>query len=416
LFSIAIRTGVYVKMPPQIVVLGAGYAGASAIRSLETELEHADLVWISEESYHFVLHETHRCIRNPEIRHEITIPIHEIKSEQTRFVQETVTALDIDDREIILDNDQIIDYDYAVIAIGSQTAFFDIDGLEANALTLKSRNDALSIHRQVRDAAREASSSDPAQVVVGGAGLTGIQTAGEIAAWRDETDTPLEIHLVEMEEHVFPGHAAEFQGALRRELEAANIDIHTDTTCTEVDEGTMYFAEREEMAYDVLVWAGGVTGRDALEEVNLETDHNRAYADSTFKTSDNRVYAIGDTALVDQALDEGPVSEQIIWQCIVNPDPDTVPPPTAEAAMEEGKQLGENIARLCRDDEPADWTYIDKGTLVSVGDAAVAHDVVGIPIDTFSGPVARTLKRAISARWIAQISTPGRAVAAWPDM
>lgn len=403
-------------MPPQITVLGAGYAGTAAILSLEAEFEDADLVWLSENPYHLVIHEAHRCLRNPNICEEITIPIDEIKSDDTRFVQGTVTNLEVDDREVVLDDGQTISYDYAVVALGSRTAYFGIDGLETNALTLKSLDDVLSIPEQVKNAASEASRGDPAQVVVGGAGLTGIQTAGELAAWRSKTGSPIEIHLVEMEAHVFPGHDSAFQGTLRKHLEEADVDIHTDATCTDVGETTMYFEDGMDLAYDVLVWAGGVTGQAALADAGIETDHNRAYADATFKTSDDRVYAIGDSALVDQDLEEGPLSEQVIWQRIVHPDPETVPPPTAEAAMEEGDHLGKNIARICRGDEPIDWAYIDKGTLVSVGDATVAHNVVGLPIDTFSGPAARTLKQAVSARWIARIASLKHAAIAWNGM
>lgn len=403
-------------MPPQIVVLGAGYAGTAAIRSLENELETADLVWISKESHHFVLHEAHRCIRDPNLSEDLTIPIDDIKSERTRFIQGTVTGLDVDEREIIIDDERTIDYDYVIVAVGSQTAFFGIDGLEANALMLKSLDDALSIHEQVRDAARDASQSDPAQIVIGGAGLTGIQTAGEIAAWRDENSASIEIHLVEMEDHVFPGHDPEFQGALRKKLEAADVGVHTGATCVEVDETTMQFEAKDEMEYDVLVWAGGVTGQDALSDTAIETSHNRASTDAMFETSDDRVYAIGDAALVDQDIEEEALDEQTIWQRIVNPDTENVPPPTAEAAMEEGEQLGENIATTLHGSNPVDWAYIDKGTLVSVGDEVVAHGVLGVPINTFSGPAARTLKRAVAARWIARITSPKRALTAWSDL
>lgn len=406
-------------MPPQIAVLGAGYAGTAAIRSLEKELETADLVWISEEDHHFVLHEAHRCIRDPSVRDKLTIPIDEIKSDETRFVRGTVTGLDVDEREIFVDSEDgdgdTIDYDYVIVAIGSQTAFFDIDGLEEHALTLKSLDDALSIHERVTNAAQEATEDTPAQIVIGGAGLTGIQTAGEIAAWRDETSSPIEIHLVEMEDHIFPGHDSEFQGALRKKLEMADVTIHTGETCTTVDETTMQFEDRE-MDYDVLVWAGGVTGQGALSDTDVETDHSRADASPTFETSNDRVYAIGDAALVEQDIEETVLNERAIWQRIVNPDTENVPPPTAEAAMEEGKQIGETIARVLHGTEPVDWAYVDKGTLVSVGDEVVAHGVIGIPINTFSGPAARTLKKAISARWITTVSSPKRALTAWSDL
>jgi len=169
-------------MTDTVVVLGAGYAGAGAVQQLEEELSGtADIVWISDTDYHLVLHESHRCIRNPAVQESIKIPIEEIKSPGTEFIQEEVTGLDVDDREIELSDGETVDYDYALVALGSQTAYYGIPGLEDHSLTLKGLDDALEIHDQVTAAAKDATRNDPAHVVVGGAGLSGIQTAGEVA-------------------------------------------------------------------------------------------------------------------------------------------------------------------------------------------------------------------------------------------
>ena len=111
-----------------------------------------------------------------------------------------------------------------------------------------------------------------------------------------------------------------------------------------------------------------------------------------------------------------PLSEQAIWEAIVRPDAGNQAPPTAEAAMEASAVSGENVARKLRGDDLIHWTYTDKGTLVSVGDDAVAHSVLGVPVNSFSGPAARTLKKAVSTRWFAKISGPRRVLRSWPDM
>ena len=405
-------------MTDRIVVLGAGYGGCAAVRSLEDELEDTDteLVWISAEDYHLLLHESHRCIRTPDARESVTIPVDEIKNDDTEFVQATVTGLDTDSRTVELDDREDVDYDYVVVGLGSQTAFYGIDGLEDHALTLKSLGDALAINEHLTEAASEASRSDPSKVVVGGGGLTGIQVAGEIAAWADEQSAHLDVHLVERSNGIFPGHDHEFQGAIRNQLEAHDVEIDTDAAMTGVGEDDIEFDERDSMAYDVLVWAGGVTGQDALENTTVDKDHNRLYTDATFETSDERVFALGDSALVHQDAEEGPLTEEAVWETIVDDDLADVPPPTAEAAWEEGEHIGANVARAIAGDEREHWAYMNKGTVVSIGDAAVAHDVIGIPINTFGGAGARIVKKGISARWIESITSARRAVRSWSDM
>ena len=118
-------------MTVEIVVLGAGYGGAAAIDSLEGELgdnEDVSLTWISKEDYHFLLHESHRLIREASVREEITVPIGEIIAEETNFVQGEVTDIDVGDRTIGLAADSSVKYDLLVVCLGSKTAFFGIDG------------------------------------------------------------------------------------------------------------------------------------------------------------------------------------------------------------------------------------------------------------------------------------------------
>ena len=384
-------------MTETVVVLGAGYAGAGAIMSLEDALgEGTDLVWVSDNDYHLVLHEAHRCIRDPNVQQDVTIPVEAIKSPSTRFIEGEVTGLDCDDREISLEDGSTIAYDYALVTLGSQTAYYGIDGLEEHSLTLKSLDDAFEIHDQVKEAAREATDDDPAQVVVGGAGLSGIQTAGEIAEFRDMHHAPIEITLVEALEEIFPGNDPELQGALRKRLLERDVEISTDDPITEADVDEIHFQSDESLAHDVFVWTGGITGREAMSDVDLENEHNRVNADATFETSDDRVFALGDSAIVDQP--GGPC------------------PPTAQAAWQAAAVAGENVARALHGQPLAEWTHEDKGTVVSVGDKAVAHDVVGVPVNTFGGPAAEFLKKAIAARWIRDVGGTARAARAWSDL
>ncbi|MFT4884589.1 MAG: NADH dehydrogenase [Natronomonas sp.] len=388
-------------MTDDVVVLGSGYAGTGAVKKLESELDDtADLTWVSDVDHHLVLHESHRCIRNPDVKEKITFDVDEIKSPSTRFVQGRVEEVDEDAREITLADDSTIEYDYLLVGFGSQTAFFGIDGLKEHSLTLKTLEDALEIHDAIGEAAREASRNDPARVIVGGAGLSGIQSAGEIAAFRDKHRAPLEIHLVEGLDNVFPNNDPVVQAKLRKLLEDKDVQIHTGEFIGEVDEETVYVGEEKELDYDVLLWTGGITGQDAAETVDVDKDErsNRIEAASNFQTTDERIFALGDAALVDQ------------------PDQDDPAPPTAQAAWQAAEVAGENIARDIRGQPLKEWTYDDKGTLISVGSKAVAHNVKGLPVDTFGGPAAKALKKTVAARWIKKVNGFADAAKAFPDM
>jgi NADH dehydrogenase len=387
-------------MANQLVVLGSGYGGTGAVKSLESALDgESTITWVSDRPYHLVLHESHRCIRDPSIREKVTVPVEEIKSPGTEFVEGTVVGIETDDRTVELADGTRIDYDYLLVALGSRTAFFGIEGLERHAHTLKSLSDALGIHEAVAEAAREATRTDPARIVVGGAGLSGIQTAGELAEFRDEYGAPIVIDLVEGLDEILPNSDPGLQRALRTRLERRDVRITCGTFVGAVDETTVYFGEDGEMDYDVLVWTGGITGREPAAECAIKQDErsNRIHADRTFQTDDERVFALGDAALIDQDGGEAP--------------------PTAQAAWQAAEVVGENVARAIRGEPLKRWTYDDKGTVISVGEAAVAHDVSVVPgVDTFGGYPATLLKKAIAARWIKDVSSYRRALSAWPDM
>ncbi|MDH5021057.1 NAD(P)/FAD-dependent oxidoreductase [Halobacterium rubrum] len=386
-------------MTTRVVVLGAGYAGAGAVSKLEAELgPDAELVWVSETDYHLVLHEAHRVIRDPGVRDKITIPVDDIKSRSTEFVHDSVEDIDTDDRVVELADGEDVDYDYLVVGIGSETATYGIDGMAEHPLTLKSLDDALEIHEQVKEAARDATREDPAQVVVGGAGLSGIQSAGEIAEFRDRHNAPIDVTLVEALPEIFPPGDSEIQGALRHRLEDADVNILTDDPITAATEDSLEFDERDSIDYDVFLWTGGVTGPSELAEVDIDAEHNRLQAESTLQTNDERVFAVGDCSMISQGTDEAA-------------------PPTAQAAWQAADVAAENVKRAM-DGRPLEtWTYDDQGTLVSVGETAIAHDVemsgVSAPVRTFNSLPAKVLKKGAAARWIAKLTSWQRAMQAW---
>ncbi len=388
-------------MVADVVVLGSGYAGTGAVKRLESELDsEADITWVSDVDHHFVLHESHRCIRDPSVKEKITFDIAEMKSPATRFVHSHVTEIDTDTREITLAGQETITYDYLLICVGSQSAFFGIRGLEEHAFTLKSLDDALAIHQALTDAARRATKTDPAQVVIGGAGLSGIQSAGEIAEFRDEHQAPIDIHLVEGLDTIFPNNDSTVQAKLQALLHEKDIQIHTGDFIGEVDEDTVYIGEDHECSFDVLLWTGGITGQDAAAHTNLDKDtrSDRIRVASDFQTSNERVFAVGDAALIEQPGREDPA------------------PPTAQAAWQAADVAGRNIVRSIEGKPLEEWTYKDKGTLISVGDKAVAHNVKGLPIDTFGGPAAKALKKTVAARWIHTVKGFTDAAKAFNDM
>jgi NADH dehydrogenase len=385
-------------MQPRVVVLGAGYAGTGAIQSLEAEFQPAeiDLHWISRSDHHVVLHEAHRAIRDPDVEASISISVTDLKADGTDFTEAEVVGLDTDARLVELADGEAVEYDYLVVALGSDTAFYGIPGLVDHGHTMNSLEDAVEIHEAVAGATQEGSAGDPVEVVVGGAGLSGIQVAGEVAEYRDQVAEPIEITLVEALPQIYPAGGQALRARLRAELQRATIEVETDDPITELEADRIHFDDRPPMSYDVFIWTGGITGRSALDQVGVDTDHGRLYADDTFQTSDPRIFSLGDAAVVAQDGQEAP--------------------PTAQAAWDAATLLGTNVRGAMADEELEEWEYESKGTLISIGRTSLAADIPGIPIEVFDSFPATLLKKGAAARWIASITSWPRALKAWNDL
>lgn len=385
-------------MKTKIVVLGAGYAGTAAIKQLEKTLttDDTELIWISDTDYHLVRHEVHRAISTPSISNHLTIPIRDIKSSKTRFIQGEVIGLNTNKREITLADDSMVEFDYVLVCLGSQTAFYSIDGLKTHALTLENHNDALTIRQTVTDAASNSSAKNPAQIIIGGGGFTGIQCAGELAVLRDLYSLPLEISIIDANKNIASHQSEEMQATLRTCLNKHNIEITTNCRVRSINESEIYLNECNSIDYDVFVWTGGITGPDTFLGDSLNHEQGQINVESTFNTDNEYVFAVGDCALIDQS-------------------DNSVVPPTAEAAWEGGTVAGNNLARAVQNDSLKSWSYTNNGVLVSIGKVTVAHKIRGIPVTTFSGPVARFCKKIITTKWIGQISSWRYAAKVWPQ-
>lgn len=359
-----------------VAVLGGGYAGVSTARRVADRLPaDAELTLVNDGPDHLVRHEVHRVIRRPELAETITVPLAEaVPAADVRPA--AVESFDAETGAVTLANGDSFAYDYGAVAFGSDTAYYGIEGLPANATPLKSVADAQTI-RETALAAIEAGreTDDPPRIAVCGAGLSGIQTAGELAALAREegagVPTDLRVALIEQANTVAPNFPPNFQRAVHDALAERGVEIETNTTVTavrsdavETDRGPV--SVTTDTPGPGVVWTGGITGTAAA-------GGQRPSVRADLRLTD-RTLALGDAARV---LDNH--GEPV--------------PASAAAAIREGKVAGRNLARLATADGPGRprldrYTFDVPGWLVSVGDGAVAQ----------LGPTVLTGTSAVAAK------------------
>ncbi|KAB1196364.1 MULTISPECIES: NAD(P)/FAD-dependent oxidoreductase [Haloferax] len=368
----------------RVLVLGAGYAGLTLARELERRLPaDADLTVVNDSSFHLVQHEVHRAIRRPSVADPIQVPLDEALT-RAEVIVERVTNVDAEARRVHLADGSTLDYDYCAVCLGAETNYYGMPGLEAHALPLKRLEHAEAIRAKFFD-----DCDDGGTVVVGGAGLSGIQVAGELAALRDEEAAHTDIVLIEQLDTVAPAFAEEFQRAVRDELLDRGIDVRTETTVQSVTPSTVE-TDTGDIDYDMLVWTGGITGDGAMGD-----ERPTVRADLRL---DERTFVLGDAARAVDA-DGEPI------------------PASASAAIREASVVAANIAAQVAYEQSGDpgafpprpkpYRFEVPGWIVSVGDGAVAQ--VGPSI--FRGSAAKAMKATVGAGHLTSVGAVSRAVA-----
>jgi NADH dehydrogenase len=380
-----------------VLVLGGGYAGLLVTKKLERRLpESATLTLVDDTGEHLVQHELHRAVRNPDYLDDIVVPLTELVGRAT--VREgRVTDLDRDSRTVGLEGGETLDYDYCVVAFGAETEFYDIPGLEEHATPLKRVEHAATIRRAFEGVVDQYGHADPAvtagdadtatgTVVVGGAGLSGVQVAGELATMARERDASEEVDVVLLEQfdEVAPNFPENFQRAAREALEKLHVDVRTQTTVTSADESTISLDRRDDVEYDQFVWTGGIRGNEAMGG-----DRPKVRADLRL---DDHTFGVGDAVR------------------IVDADGEPVPASASAAVRGSGTAAHNVVAAIeAGENEFVDyrqWNWEVPGWLISVGDDAVAQ----LGPQVFTGPVANAMKSAVGVTYLAEHGSLRRAL------
>jgi len=402
----------------RVAVLGAGYAGLTVACRLERKLpEGVELVVVDESPDHVVQHELHRLIRYPELSDVISVPLDDIFS-SARIEQATVTDVDTEAGVATLDygdDEESLEYDYAAVCLGAETEFYGLADVEKYATPLKRIEHA----GEIRADALAAGGGD---AVVGGAGLSGIQTAGELAELAAEEELDLDVTIVEMADQVAPGFDSTFAGAIRRELEARNVTVETGVAIESADESVVHLEDGRSLPAEVFVWTGGIRGPASLDGERLKTAGDLRVSDSTFVVGDAADVTDAGGRVVpasaQTAIREGSVAAKNILKLVEGTESEsgTVTIPVTDDGAETSSQTDNGAGKSSQtetatgsdqaEEKPlTQYSYSSPGWVVSIGDGAVAK--VG-PV-VFSGEPAKATKAGIGAGHLGSVGAISKA-------
>jgi NADH dehydrogenase len=376
-----------------IVVAGAGYAGLHTALRLTARLRgnpETELVLVDRHDYHQVLTELPRVAGGTRAAGAVRIPLQDMLAGRVSFVQADINGFDLAGRRLLTAGGPI-GWRRLVLALGSRPNDFDIPGLAQRALSLYSASDAERAWAAINEAlmAAAATTADPerqrtlATVVVGGAGATGVELAGELAEVLPEVAsrhglTPGQpaVLLVEAGPTILAGSSPQLIAKATRILGDLGVQVRTNAMIAAATEEGFRLTDGGLVAGGVFVWAGGVKAPELVADSELPTGHNgRVKVDQYLRVLDHpEIYVAGDLASV------------------VDPRTGHVLPPLAQVALEEGETVARNLDAELKGRPLEAFTFHDKGFVVSVGTSRGVADIAGI---TTGGHLTHLLKDAI---------------------
>jgi len=376
-----------------VVVVGAGFAGASLIRNLPPALRRPGetLLVDREEEYAFIplIHEVAVGRVHPD---SVRSPIPQLCKERCGFLRSEATGVNLDDRRLETSSGEV-GYEYLVLAAGSCAARSP-EKMAPHFQLFWTLEDALRLRGALNEAWRVAVSRKPGRevgpgdltVAIVGGGATGVELAAEIAVLfqylkqrtvRSPAVEPRVI-LLEATERLMSWLDIYFHDVAMEQLTRLGVEVRLNVPIEEASEEGVRAGE-EWLPARTRVWATGIEISDLVRDLPGEHDPTgRVRVDAHLTLPEHpEVYVLGDAALY-QTARRGPLS------------------PTASVAVQQGpwaaRDLGSRLLSNAASTRRPPFDFFDRGYVVSLGPESAVAEALGVRL---KGRAAHALYRSV---------------------
>jgi NADH dehydrogenase len=358
---------------PRVVVVGGGFAGLSAIKTLSKIKPPVKVTLLEQHNYHLfqpLLYQLATGLVQPA---DIAHPVRGIvRRYRTSVRMATVSGVDFDAKQVLTAEGGRFGYDYLILAAGATTATFGIPGVEEHSFPLKNMPDALQLRAHLLGQF-ELADNDPSEiakgaltVVVVGGGPTGVEMAGAIhelfkhVLVHDFPDLDINqarVVLLEATDHLLaPFHPSSRQHALDT-LRKREVEVRLGQAMERVTPDEVVLKDGTVIPTRTLIWGAGVRAHPLADILGLEqTRGSRIVVGEDLAVPGRpEVFVVGDLAGAGDG--KGGLLPQV-----------------AQPAIQEAKHAALNIERTLKGEPRTGFAYKDKGIMATIGrNAAVTE-------------------------------------------
>ena len=348
-----------------IVIIGGGYGG---IRALEYLSKHRGITitLIDKSPYHYMQAEVYDFIANKVDMSHVMIDIPSLSKSfaSVRFVCEEVTAIE-PSRNTVVTSEQSLTYDQLIIATGSKTYFPDfIPGLREHTHGVKNIPSALDFKQQFERALFNRIESqtrgcevEPFNIIIGGAGLSGVEIAAEMAAYANRFYKNgnfgcrgVDVYLIDAYESILFGMDPFLIKSAYERLSALGVHIWHNNRIGKVEKNQIILDNGKTLPFEFMIFTGGIAASSLTRHLGFEVNpKGHLIVEETLNVAGHEnIYAIGDIAQI--------LSEE-----------KKVLPPTAQLAERSGEHAADNILRSLSKRPKLPFRYTNGGVMIALG-------------------------------------------------
>lgn len=381
----------------RILILGGGFGGLYAALELERTLArdpNVEVTLVSRENFFLFTPMLHEIAASDLDLTHIVNPLRKLLR-RVRFFKGAVERIDLERREAWVTHGRephahALPYDHLVLALGSVTNFYGLEGLATHAITMKSLGDAIHLRNHLIGCLEEADPECCASrraplltVVVAGGGFAGVETVAgvndflreSLAYYPNLRDNDLGVVLVHAGGEILPELGDELGAYARHKLVARGIDVRLGTHVTGADAAGVRLADGTFTPSATIVWTAGTAPNPLLASLPCSLERGRVVVGGDLAVPGwPGVWAVGDCAAVPDDASG------------------TFQPPTAQHALRQGRHVARNIAATLRRAWTRPFAFSGLGQLAAIGKRTGVAKILGAK---FSGFAAWWLWRTI---------------------
>ena len=401
----------------KIVIAGGGFAGLYAAMHFEKRLARradVEVTLISRENFILFTPMLHEVAAGDLYPGDIVNPLRRILR-HVRFIEADVDAIDLHARRVhctggVADQELELEFDHLLLTLGSETNFFNMDGVRDWSVTMKSLSDAALLRNRMVALLEEASlQSDEAArrqlltFVTAGGGFSGTETTGAVNDFVRETvryypqlrEELIRVVVVHPGNFILPELGEELGRYAERKLSERKVEVIKGPRVANYDGAVVTLSDGTSIPSATLIWTAGVKPSPVVASLPCQKERGRLLVNEDMSVPGvSGLWAAGDCAAIPD----------------VKSGSGKFYPPTAQHALREGVVIAKNIEATILGRLPKPFRFKMLGMLASIGHHTGVAMVFGIK---FSGFIAWWFWRSVYLMKLPRLAKKLRVMSSW---